>query len=68
KEDVARCAPGANAAIKALLLATPAMDAIDFRTRAAERFADCLLSDEGREGIAAFAAKRKPGWAEQGDR
>ena len=30
---------------------------------AAEGFADCMLGDEAREGIAAFIEKRKPVWA-----
>jgi isohexenylglutaconyl-CoA hydratase len=32
------------------------------RRFAAERFARCMLSDEGREGVAAFIEKRKPNW------
>jgi isohexenylglutaconyl-CoA hydratase len=31
---------------------------------AAERFADCMLGDEAREGLAAFAEKRAPDWSE----
>jgi isohexenylglutaconyl-CoA hydratase len=31
---------------------------------AADRFAACMLSDEGREGVAAFIEKRKPRWGE----
>jgi isohexenylglutaconyl-CoA hydratase len=29
---------------------------------AAEKFADCVMSDEGREGISSFFEKRKPSW------
>ena len=32
-------------------------------SRAGESFAERVLSDEGREGIASFLEKRKPGWA-----
>jgi len=31
--------------------------------KAGESFAERVLSDEGREGIASFLEKRKPGWA-----
>jgi len=31
---------------------------------AAERFAEGMLSDEGREGISAFIEKRKPSWSD----
>ena len=58
------CAPGANAVTKSIVFETGRMsrsDALDF---AAAGFADCMLSDEGREGVAAFVEKRKPRWAE----
>ncbi len=61
--QVAHCAPGANAATKAIIFEVARRkraDALDF---AAEGFARCLLSDEGREGIAAFLEKRKARWA-----
>ncbi len=64
--DVARCAPGANALTKEIVLAAPGLAPAEMRSFAAERFARCMLSDEGREGIAAFAEKRKPRWAEEG--
>ena len=62
--QIARCAPGANAVTKAIVfeaLRRPRGDALDF---AAEGFARCMLSAEGREGVAAFIEKRKPRWAE----
>ena len=56
-----RCAPEAVAATKAILLDdTGSKTQID---RAAQAFATCILSDEGREGIAAFFEKRPPNWA-----
>jgi|TARA_B100000959_G_scaffold261599_1_gene299289 isohexenylglutaconyl-CoA hydratase len=61
---VMRCAPGANAATKEILRVCGELDRqslIDFASRS---FAECLLSDEGREGISAFIEKRRPGWSE----
>jgi len=59
-----RAAPGAVAATKRLLdsLATHAVR--DVRDEAARAFAASLRSDEAREGLAAFAGKRSPRWAE----
>ena len=34
---------------------------------AAQRFADAMLGDEGREGMMAFAEKRAPSWAQAGE-
>lgn len=61
--QIAKCAPGANAATKAILFEAtrrPRGEALDF---AAASFARCILSGEGREGVAAFLEKRKPRWA-----
>jgi len=51
-------APGALAATKDLL-AHPSPDYAALSALSAERFA----SQEGREGVAAFAEKRRPSWA-----
>tara|TARA_R110002110_G_scaffold303525_1_gene517628 strand:+ start:51125 stop:51934 length:810 start_codon:yes stop_codon:yes gene_type:complete len=64
-EQIALCAPGANAVTKSIVFETtrrPRADALDF---AARGFAECMLSDEGREGVAAFIDKRKPNWADE---
>ena len=64
-EQIALCAPGANAVTKSIVFEAtrqPRAEALDF---AARGFARCMLSDEGREGVAAFVEKRKPSWAEQ---
>ena len=58
--QIALCAPGANAVTKSIVFETtrlPRADALDFASRG---FADCMLSEEGREGVAAFVEKRKP--------
>lgn len=63
-QQISACAPGANAVTKSILFETlrrPRSEALDF---AAQGFADCMLSAEGREGVAAFIEKRKPLWAE----
>jgi isohexenylglutaconyl-CoA hydratase len=65
RKSVLRCAPGANGRTKDILrqIGELPMEALmDF---AADRFADCMLDEEGREGIASFTEKRKPVWAEQ---
>jgi isohexenylglutaconyl-CoA hydratase len=62
-DQIALCAPGANAVTKSIVFETtrrPRAEALDF---AARGFASCMLSDEGREGVAAFVEKRKPAWA-----
>jgi len=59
------CAPGANAVTKGILFETlrrPRAEALHF---AAQGFAQCMLSPEGLEGVAAFVEKRKPSWANQ---
>jgi isohexenylglutaconyl-CoA hydratase len=63
RSNVMRCAPGANAVTKKLLLATQHLDRPEMLQLAAEGFADCMLSDEGREGVASFVEKRKPAWS-----
>lgn len=65
--QIVRCAPGANAVTKAIVfesLRRPRAGALDF---AADGFAQCMLSEEGREGVAAFIEKRKARWAEPGN-
>ncbi|MEM7740626.1 MAG: enoyl-CoA hydratase-related protein [Pseudomonadota bacterium] len=62
--SVNQAAPGAIAATKALCKAAPHLGREAMTQEAARVFATTLLSDEGREGIAAFAEKRKPRWAQ----
>jgi isohexenylglutaconyl-CoA hydratase len=64
-EQIAQCAPGANAVTKAIVFEAtrrPRPEALDFASRG---FASCMLSEEGREGVAAFVEKRKPKWANE---
>jgi len=57
-------APGAIARTKEIINATTQLDGDELVQFAAERFADSMLGDEAREGLAAFAEKRQPSWAE----
>lgn len=57
-------APGAIAATKQIINATEQLDSDDLVLFAAERFADCMLGDEAKEGLSAFAEKRKPAWVD----
>jgi isohexenylglutaconyl-CoA hydratase len=62
KTQVLGCAPGAIADTKALILALPGLGRTQTVQMAAENFADRMLSEEGREGVASFAEKRRPRW------
>jgi isohexenylglutaconyl-CoA hydratase len=61
--EIGRCAPGANAATKRLLLASRTIPLEPLLDQAADAFAAALRGDEGREGVTAFLEKRKPAWA-----
>jgi isohexenylglutaconyl-CoA hydratase len=61
---ISRCAPGANAAIKRLLLASRTSPREELLDRSADAFAACLRGPEGQEGVTAFLEKRKPKWAQ----
>lgn len=62
RKGVMKCAPGANAATKALILGSTTLSRDEALDRAADSFAACLRSDEGREGVASFLEKRKANW------
>ena len=47
--DIGRCAPGANAATKRLLLASLTVPREKLLDQAAKAFATCLRSEEGHE-------------------
>lgn len=63
KKGVMKCAPAANGITKEILLATPHLDREGQKDFAAQKFAECITSEEGREGIASFIEKRKPNWS-----
>ncbi len=62
RKGVKRCAPGANALTKDILLKTRTLAGPEMRAYAGRAFAKAMLSDEGREGVASFIEKRKPSW------
>ena len=64
RAQVMRCAPGAVADTKALLIAMPELSRDVAVEAAAENFAGRMLSDEAKEGLSSFFEKRKPNWAE----
>lgn len=66
RKQLERCAPGAVADTKALILAISSLSRGEQQQQAAENFADRMVSEEAREGIAGFLEKRKPRWAQTG--
>ena len=62
KNQVLKCAPGAVAETKRLIRLIADIPREELVSKAGENFAERVLSDEGREGIASFLEKRKPGW------
>ena len=56
-------APGAIAGTKQIINAVGQLQGDDLVMFAAERFADAMLGDEAKEGLAAFAEKRQPNWS-----
>lgn len=64
-DQVLRCAPKANAATKALLLATENTPLAQLLDRAAQEFGVAVSSIDGVEGTLAFLQKRDPAWVRQ---
>ncbi|TXS89844.1 enoyl-CoA hydratase [Parahaliea maris] len=58
-----RGAPGAIALTKQIIATSDRLSPREQVQFAAERFADALLGEEAREGLAAFSEKRSPRWA-----
>jgi isohexenylglutaconyl-CoA hydratase len=64
--QVLKCAPGAVAATKQLMLRAANPNALgELLDEAAEIFATAVRSAEGKEGTSAFVEKRKPSWLMQ---
>jgi isohexenylglutaconyl-CoA hydratase len=62
-DDILKCAPGALATTKALLLRTGTEPVATLMRDAANIFVTAARSGEGREGVAAFLEKRPPAWS-----
>lgn len=63
KRGVLKCGPGAIAATKHLILSSRDKSGEAMMDHAADVFAACMLSSEGKEGISSFVEKRKPNWS-----
>ncbi len=63
-KKVRRCAPGANAMTKQIMLDVYGDDIGPSLDYAATLFADAVRGKESPEGMAAFIEKRKPSWTE----
>ena len=63
--QIKRCAPGANAVTKKLILAVGSVALDKLLDQAARDFSSCLQGPEGREGTTAFKQKRLPYWAKK---
>ena len=61
---VQRCAPGANAVTKKLMLSVDNKPMKDLLDGAARDFSAAIQGPEGQEGTMAFVQKRLPAWAE----
>ncbi|WP_281647680.1 enoyl-CoA hydratase-related protein [Parendozoicomonas sp. Alg238-R29] len=61
---VQRCAPGANAVTKKLMLAVDKKPMKELLDGAARDFSAAIQGPEGQEGTMAFVQKRLPAWAE----
>ena len=65
-QGVRRCAPGANAATKALMLSVQSRKMEELLDDAADAFSAAVRGPEGLEGTMAFIEKRKPAWFSEG--
>ena len=63
-KNVKRCAPGANAVTKELMLKVGQVELDALLDYAATRFSEAVRGPEGAEGTAAFIEKRLPRWAQ----
>lgn len=63
--QVLRCAPGANAVTKELMLKVGTVELDPLLDYAARRFSEAVRGPEGAEGTAAFIEKRLPKWAQR---
>jgi isohexenylglutaconyl-CoA hydratase len=63
-QQIKRCAPGANAVTKEIMLRVGRMDPDQVLDYGAQKFSEAVRGPEGAEGTAAFIEKRLPKWAQ----
>lgn len=63
--DIGRCAPGANAETKSIMVRSTYENLTPVLDDAADAFARQLRGPEGQEGVAAFLEKRAASWVEK---
>ncbi len=61
---IRRCAPGANAVTKEIMLSVGRQSMGEILDDGAKKFAACVRGEEGVEGTSAFVEKRPPSWSE----
>lgn len=61
--QIIRCAPGANAVTKEIMLKVGRMDMDEVLDWGAKKFSEAVVGPEGAEGTTAFIEKRLPTWA-----
>jgi isohexenylglutaconyl-CoA hydratase len=64
--QIRRCAPGAIAATKHIMLRVGEVPIDTLLDEAAKAFAEAARGPEGMDGMMAFIGKKKPSWADQG--
>ena len=63
-KQIRRCAPGANAVTKEIMLSSARMEPDALLDYAARKFSEAVRGSEGSEGTMAFVQKRLPKWAQ----
>jgi methylglutaconyl-CoA hydratase len=64
-DAILQCSPSALAACKRLIAIVPRLDRAAATAHTAQVLADLWETDDAREGISAFAEKRKPRWVKK---
>lgn len=62
-KQIIRCAPGANAVTKEIMLKVGRMEMDEVLDWGAKKFSEAVVGPEGAEGTTAFIEKRLPEWA-----
>jgi len=65
--QICRCAPGASAVTKQLMIGSARRPLADMLDEGARRFSEAIAGTEAMEGFTAFISKSKPPWAVSND-